>query len=372
MAYLSSDETYQLTQRLPTIELSYETIPHRKVSAAYNICLAIPQGKKGYLWFTYYGEEDICFFMELNRDKKVARMRIVDFEYDRGLCLGTLLYGCLIESAVDENKHIPIFVIEDILQNKGLSTKSMLFGDRLGYIEKIMIQYSDVKDSHKNKDKTKKQDKTKKPDKTKKQDIILSIPPIWPIEKSQEYECVYEIPEEWRPRLTEFQIHHIQYRALYEPGPYMNIFNSNSILHKKAPTYIPIEIPLFQNYRMDPTKSQYKLPTIFLVTADIQYDVYHLFAYGRASQKIYYNVAYIPSYQCSIMMNSIFRKIKENKCLDFIEESDDEEDFEDIREDKYVDLQKSIQMECIYSPKFKKWIPKRIVNGQKIVHISLL
>jgi hypothetical protein len=361
MAYLSSDETYQLTQRLPNIELSYETIPHRKVSAAYNICLAIPQGKKGYLWFTYYGEEDICFFMELNREKKVARMRIVEFEYDRGLCLGTLLYGCLIESTdTTDKKHIPIFVIEDVLQNKGLSTKTMLFGDRLGYIEKIMIHYSALKDSN------------KKPDSNKNKDIILSIPPIWPIQKTQEYECVYEIPEEWRPRLTEFQIHHIQYRALYEPGPYMNIFNSNSILHKKPATYIPVEIPLFQSHRMDPTKSQYKLPTIFLVTADIQYDVYHLFAYGKASQKIYYNVAYIPSYQCSIMMNSIFRKIKENKCLDFIEESDDEDDFEDIREDKYVDLQKTVQMECMYSTKFKKWIPKRVVQGHKIVHISLL
>ena len=72
------------------------------------------------------------------------------------------------------------------------------------------------------------------------------------------------------------------------------------------------------------------------------------------------------------MMNSIFRKINENKNLDFIEESEDEEEFEDMREDKYVDLQKTVQMECIYSTKFKKWIPKRIVRGQKIVHISLL
>jgi hypothetical protein len=123
---------------------------------------------------------------------------------------------------------------------------------------------------------------------------------------------------------------------------------------------------------MDPTKSQYKLPTVFLVTADIQFDIYHLYAYGKGSQQIYYNIAYIPSYHSSCMMNSIFRKIKENTSLDAIEESDDEEDFEDIREDKYVDLQKTVQMECIYLSKFKKWVPKRLVQGQKIVHISLL
>ena len=71
-------------------------------------------------------------------------------------------------------------------------------------------------------------------------------------------------------------------------------------------------------------------------------------------------------------MNDIFRKIKENKNLDFIEESDDEEDFQDTKEDKYVDLQKIIQMECVFHSKFKRWIPKRIVRNQRIVHISQL
>lgn len=36
------------------------------------------------------------------------------------------------------------------------------------------------------------------------------------------------------------------------------------------------------------------------------------------------------------MMNKLFRKIKENDNLDSIEESDDELEFEDQREDKYV------------------------------------
>jgi hypothetical protein len=354
---LSQDETYQLTQRFPSFELSYETIPHKKVSSAYNLCLAIPQGKKGYLWFTYYGEADVCFFMELNRDKKVARMRIVDFEYDKGLCLGTVLYGSLVEITKSTGEEqIPIFVIEDIFLHKGISLKSMLFGERLSFIDQIIQKYFTNKLS----------------DNKSTPDLLLSLPPLWPIEKPTEYECVYEIPEVWRPQLTEFQIHHIQYRALYEKGPYMNVFNNNSILHKKPPTYIPIQTSIFSSHRMDSSKAQYRLPTVFLVTADIQFDIYHLFTYGKASQQVYYNVAYIPSYECSKMMNGIFRKIKENTSLDAIEESDDEEDFEDIREDKYVDLQKTVQMECIYSPKFKKWVPKRVVQGQKIIHISLL
>jgi len=346
---LSQDETYQLNQRFPQIELSYETIPHRKVSPVYNICLAIPQGKKGYLWFTYHEDDDVCFFMELNRDKKVGRMRIVDFPFDKKLCLGTILYGSLVEI----DSYIPIFVIEDIHFHKGVTMKNLLFGERLAFIERTLeIQEKSTKQT--------------------KQDLILSLPPIWYIEKTEEYECVYEIPAIWKSNLTEFQIHHIQYRTLYGKGPYMNVFNNNSVLHKKPATYIPVQIPVYSNYRMDITKPQYKNPAVFLVSADIQYDVYHLFAYGKGSQHIYYNVAYIPNYQTSVMMNRIFRKVKENDNLDAIEESDDEEEFEDTREDKYVDLQKSVAIECIYLSKFRKWVPKQMVQGKKIVHISLL
>ena len=39
-------------------------------------------------------------------------------------------------------------------------------------------------------------------------------------------------------------------------------------------------------------------------------------------------------------MNNIFRNIKENDDLDKLEESDDEEEFEDISIDKYVFLNK--------------------------------
>jgi len=72
-------------------------------------------------------------------------------------------------------------------------------------------------------------------------------------------------------------------------------------------------------------------------------------------------------------MNGLFRNIKENVNLDAIEESDDEEDFENIDPEKYVDLQKSLLMECRYHTKFRKWVPLRVVDDrQKVVHISQL
>ena len=72
-------------------------------------------------------------------------------------------------------------------------------------------------------------------------------------------------------------------------------------------------------------------------------------------------------------MNTLFRNIKENENLDYIEESEDEEEFENIREDRFVDLQKIVYMECVFNYKFKRWTPVRVLNDRnRVVHISKL
>ena len=72
-------------------------------------------------------------------------------------------------------------------------------------------------------------------------------------------------------------------------------------------------------------------------------------------------------------MNSLFRKIRENDNLDYIEESDDEDDFQNMDEDKYVDMNKTLFMECTFHKKFKRWVPNKVVSRtEKITHISQL
>ena len=72
-------------------------------------------------------------------------------------------------------------------------------------------------------------------------------------------------------------------------------------------------------------------------------------------------------------MNGLFRKIKENTNLDYIEESEDEEEFQDTSEDKFVDIQKVLLMECVFNIKFKKWVPIRVVNeNTRVVNITSL
>jgi hypothetical protein len=110
-------------------------------------------------------------------------------------------------------------------------------------------------------------------------------------------------------------------------------------------------------------KKEYKLQkrAIFKIMPDIEPDIYHLFLYNKGIEE-YYDIAFIPDYKTSVMMNKLFRNIKENENLDAIEESDDEEDFEDSRQDKYVYLDRYFKMNCEYNSKFKRWVPISLAN----------
>jgi len=61
-------------------------------------------------------------------------------------------------------------------------------------------------------------------------------------------------------------------------------------------------------------------------------------------------------------MNKLFRNIKENNNLDSLEESDDEDEFENEKEDKYVYLDREYNIVCSYNYKFKKWVPIKLAD----------
>jgi hypothetical protein len=132
--------------------------------------------------------------------------------------------------------------------------------------------------------------------------------------------------------------------------------------------FIPPSLPRF-NF----SKPQYKSKTIFEMKADLQNDIYHLYAFGKSSERVYCGIAYIPNYKTSKYMNSFFRNIKENNNLDALEESDDEEEFENQNIDKHVNLNKKLPFECIYLAKFRRWVPiKKVEAKGQIVHIRQL
>ncbi len=96
---------------------------------------------------------------------------------------------------------------------------------------------------------------------------------------------------------------------------------------------------------------------VFIVSADPHPDIYKLYT----SSNEYVGIAHVPTYERSVFLNGIFRRIKENTNLDLLEESDDEEEFEDTSTHKYVNLDKKVIMKCVYNDRFMKWIPIEIV-----------
>jgi hypothetical protein len=186
-----------------------------------------------------------------------------------------------------------------------------------------------------------------------------------------------EEPDITIPPDVGYPVHHIQYRSMTRIVPFLNV----NLNHKKSYVEIAtknIIIPEIKFHSLrsqcDYSKPQYKYKTVFQVMADIQNDIYHLYTFGRNNSVVYYDIAYIPNYKTSIFMNGLFRNIKENRNIDYIEESDDENDFQDTRYDKYVCLEKVLMMECVFHTKFKRWVPMTVVQDKhtKIVHIQKL
>jgi hypothetical protein len=105
-----------------------------------------------------------------------------------------------------------------------------------------------------------------------------------------------------------------------------------------------------------------KQEQVFICRPDIQDDIYYVYCLNDELKEEQHGIAHIPNYNTSVMMNKLFRIIKENNNLDALEESDDEEEFENEDISKFVHLDKSYKMICQFNHKFKKWTPIKLAN----------
>lgn len=98
----------------------------------------------------------------------------------------------------------------------------------------------------------------------------------------------------------------------------------------------------------------------FKVKPEKSFDIYSLYC----KNDIYYGKAFINDYNTSVMMNNLFRKIKENNNLDYLEESDNEDEFQNNNIDKYVFLERNYVMKCVYIKEFNSWKPLNIEKNK--------
>ena len=292
-----------ILNNFPNIELCREKIFHNKVPSS-NFYLTIPKGKKYFAWFKTYNKQNICFLLEIDRKyNSIENININISCFDKSLCSGkgTILYGTIFFI----NKR-QFFNIENIYYAKGNNLIHYTQYKKLKEIADIMHNYIKQVSYLKN-------------------NITFGLPII----DTNYYNLKQKL------ETLPYELYCIQYRLLNNNKPFLNEF----------------------------IKLDRKIYKIFLIKPTIINDIYELYFMNEEKLEKY-KVACVQTYKTSIMMNSLFRTIKENKNLDLLEESDDDEEFENISIDKFVNLDKKLKMKCVFIQKYDSWQPIEISNDK--------
>ncbi len=323
----------------PNVKLSYENITHKKVYNS-DMILVIPDGKKCFAWFTYINDKPSCLIMELAGNKNIVDIKQVNACFSNELSYGTIFYGTLFNHLNNR-----FFTIEDIFSYK----------DELIERENWSFKMEKIKLCLKNQ---------LKPCAYNNSFIVFGLPII----------CKTNDELENKLKNIKYKINSIQYRLYNRSNNYLFITYENYINQKETLVvnkYIKPQIqekPVEKIVVKQPMKSKPFEKVVFLIKPDIQNDIYHLYCLDQNLKEEQHSIAHIPDYNTSVMMNKLFRIIKENNNLDALEESDDEEEFENEDITKFVHLDKSYKMVCQFNHKFKKWTPVKLANeDNKIV-----
>ena len=372
----NNNNSEDILKQFPKIKFSYESKPYKKVSQNKNnnsineseqnkeFYFIIPKGKKYLVWF----KNNECFFLELDAQRKIVSITKKNVSHtfpDNTILYGTYFYirqPQQISNGKNGNTTY-YFTIENIHYYNGLHLDTTNVFDKLTKINDFFKQQQQQQ-----------QQQQQLNLKNQYNTVEIGLPHI-----SSSLKSASDI----KPFYSAFCIQKKNYKNTlneYENVFYFNsIFNCSSVVVPLPPTHSCTENTANTSSTTNTantssttntankintnnnTNSKYK---IFTVRADLQNDVYHISNPDDNDVTVKSNeiVASIPDYKTSVMMNSLFRNIKENNSLDALEESDDEDEFENVNLDKFVDLSKKIKMKCIYNYKFKKWTPIAPIN----------
>tara|TARA_B100001093_G_scaffold8578_2_gene8296 strand:+ start:322 stop:1329 length:1008 start_codon:yes stop_codon:yes gene_type:complete len=273
-----------------------------------------PKGKKSYIWFTYYKRKIMAILIIINNKNiydKSNQFYDLEIDFDNTLCYNNvLLYGYYFK-----NLNNNYFVIDNIY-NYNLYN-NIIYSNKYNFDYNYKLSlFSNLLPKINN-----------------NSIISIKLPIIL-----DNLDNLFKI------------INNINYNLFC-----INVYSNSNFIGNYS---------LNNNNRTTNNKATFK------IIPCINQDLYNLF-YINDNKEEFYDLALIDSYKTSKFMNKIFRKIKENDNLDLLEESDDEEEFQNINQDKYVNLDKSEIIECEYNFKFKKWIPRNLSNN-KIINKNLI
>ena len=304
-----------IINKFPNIKPFYEKNLHKKVNKLTNLYVIIPKGRKYFVWFTKYKGSNVCMLLLYNKKtRRIDEIEIKTCSFNGVLTsgVGTILYGTLI--TIDKYLFLNV---ESIYYYKGYNLFNENEYTKLNYLENFINK--DVKQRFYGKN-----------------SLVLGLSII-----SESYEEIKQFLNK-----VSFTVYCIQHRN----WNYCRCYYNERIVNTE-------------------TKS-----ATFKVKASIKTDIYMLYCMNN-NELEYHSSVSIPTYKLSVYMNSLFRNIRENYDLDNIEMSDDEEDFEDISEEKYLKEDICYNMKCMYNYKQKKWSPveiskEKIINKNQILFLE--
>lgn len=362
----------KLLQQFPKIKFSYELKSYKKVSNSNiniqdhddnnNVFFMVPKGKKYFVWFKN-GE---CLFLELDNDKQVVN--VMSKKTSRIFPNDTILYGTHFyyraPPPMNANSKYVVnveyyFTIENIHYYNGVN------------LDATQTVFEKCKTLHL-------AFTTATLEKTFQVDIglphidtclerISAVKPfyqVYCIQKKKSTDKTNQYQNIHFSMLPTMQKMNAQQQLQQTPTSAVSRHNTTNIENNKKHIEKSNDSNNSNNTNNTNNTNNNKKYKIFMVSADIQNDIYNLVDPNDLSNYDISNklIASIPDYKTSVFMNALFRNIKENRSLDALEESDDEDEFENTNIDKFVDLTKKIKMKCVFNYKFKKWTPIECVK----------
>ena len=270
--------------------------------------------------------------MELGDRKEILNIKIKNACYDPKLSYCTILYGTSFY-----HLGINCFTMEDIFYYKGNNISTYNWKNKMSIFDQMLK--NDIRQVAFN-----------------NTFLFIGLPLI-----CDKLETLELNLEKIKYKLTCIQTRDCHKRNVSYYMPFHLLSEKKSVVHKMVINkneVMPVPQEKFHNKTTLETKM--KREKVFKVRPDIQNDIYHLHSLNDRNEQVLIDIAFIPNYTTSVMMNKLFRNIKENENLDALEESDDEDEFENEKPDKYVHLDKEYDMVCAYNHKFKKWVPLRM------------
>ena len=331
------------------VEIYYETSVHKKFLA--DVYAVIPKGRKCVIWFT----NKQCWLFQIakrpytpgapgtQRDAVVyddVRMIHMQFTNDAWYAgQGTIIYGtCISEKRNDVQRR---FSVENV---HWLCGEKQPDSGTLGRFTAFFDAYSKESSS------------------SSGHQFKLCMPIM---------HTKYDDAVRDAMSITTYDVFCIQHRFLNRAcSEYKNLFmNSVNLvvepqMQMQTQTFFPKQANAINanaiNAKVEQQHAQKTMQyeqrqtvRTFVIRPDAQNDIYYVLRSPDEPITPNTMIAHIPNYKTSVMMNSLFRNIKENRNLDALEESDDE----DEALIPLVDLNKWVRMSCAFSARFKRWQP---------------